>query len=64
LKSRAKVSQSYFSGPRRREWRFPHCFPITVERGSANTNEDRFVVAFNIMIRARIENPTANLELI
>lgn len=34
-----------------------------VERGFNKNNEDRIVVAFNIMIRAKIETMTAKLEL-
>jgi hypothetical protein len=34
-----------------------------VDKGRAITNEDRIVVAFNIMIRGTINNPTAHLEL-
>lgn len=37
----------------------PHC----VEEGRANEAEDRIVVAFNIMIRGLIEQPTARLHL-
>ncbi|HEY2528006.1 MAG TPA: TIGR02466 family protein [Xanthobacteraceae bacterium] len=35
----------------------------SVEQGSANEAEDRIVVAFNIMIRGLIEQPTARLHL-
>ena len=41
---------------------WPSFLPHAVERGSAKTNEDRIVVAFNVMIRGKIENPTAYLE--
>lgn len=37
----------------------PHC----VENGKANVDEDRIVIAFNIMIRGTIDRPTARLEL-
>jgi len=42
---------------------WPSLLPHAVERGSAKTNEDRIVVAFNVMIRGKIENPTAYLDL-
>jgi hypothetical protein len=42
---------------------WPSFLPHAVERGSAKTNEDRIVVAFNVMIRGKIENPTAYLDL-
>lgn len=42
---------------------WPSYLPHAVEIGSANEDEDRIVVAFNIMIRGRIEEPTMSLEL-
>ena len=42
---------------------WPSFLPHAVERGTADVNEERIVVAFNIMIRGKIENPTAYLEL-
>jgi len=37
--------------------------PHGVERGFNNTNEDRIVIAFNIMIHGKITTPTASLVL-
>jgi len=42
---------------------WPSYLPHAVEIGNANEDEDRIVVAFNIMIRGRIEEPTMSLEL-
>ncbi len=42
---------------------WPSYLPHAVEIGSADENEDRIVVAFNIMIRGRIEALTMSLEL-
>jgi uncharacterized protein (TIGR02466 family) len=43
---------------------WPSHVPHSVEQGSANEAEDRIVVAFNIMIRALIEQTTARLALL
>jgi uncharacterized protein (TIGR02466 family) len=43
---------------------WPSHVPHAVEQGTANEAEDRIVVAFNIMIRGLIEQPTARLDLI
>ena len=42
---------------------WPSYLPHAVEIGNSNEEEDRIVVAFNIMIRGRIEEPTMSLEL-
>jgi uncharacterized protein (TIGR02466 family) len=42
---------------------WPSHVPHAVEQGTANEAEDRIVVAFNIMIRGLIEQPTARLDL-
>jgi len=42
---------------------WPSHVPHAVEEGAANAAEDRIVLAFNIMIRGRIEVSTAALEL-
>jgi uncharacterized protein (TIGR02466 family) len=42
---------------------WPSHIPHSVEEGTADDSEDRIVVAFNIMIRARVEIPTAHLNL-
>jgi uncharacterized protein (TIGR02466 family) len=42
---------------------WPSYLPHAVENGRANVEEDRIVVAFNIMVRGTIERPTARLEL-
>ena len=39
-------------------WRAP-----AGEHGHADVNEDRIVLAFNIMMRGKIERPTARLDL-
>jgi len=43
---------------------WPSHVPHAVEQGTANEAEDRIVVAFNIMIRGLIEQPTARLVLL
>jgi uncharacterized protein (TIGR02466 family) len=42
---------------------WPAYLPHAVENGRAKEDEDRIVVAFNIMIRGRIDKRTARLEL-
>ena len=42
---------------------WPSHVPHAVEQGAAVEAEDRIVVAFNIMIRGRIEHSTARLDL-
>jgi hypothetical protein len=42
---------------------WPSFLPHGVERGNCKTNEDRVIVAFNVMIRGLINAPTARLEL-
>jgi uncharacterized protein (TIGR02466 family) len=42
---------------------WPSHVPHSVEQGTANEVEDRIVVAFNVMIRGLIEQPTARLDL-
>ena len=42
---------------------WPSFLPHGVERGSCKSNEDRVIVAFNVMIRGLINAPTARLEL-
>src|SRR5262249_60610111 len=42
---------------------WPSYIPHAVEQGAADENEDRIVVAFNIMIRGLIDLSTARLEL-
>jgi uncharacterized protein (TIGR02466 family) len=42
---------------------WPAHVPHAVEEGSADENEERIVVAFNVMIRGRLEVETACLEL-
>jgi uncharacterized protein (TIGR02466 family) len=42
---------------------WPSHVPHAVEEGSANEAEDRIVVAFNVMIRGLIKQPTARLDL-
>jgi uncharacterized protein (TIGR02466 family) len=42
---------------------WPSYLPHAVEQGTADEHEDRIVVAFNIMIRGRIEELTMSLEL-
>jgi uncharacterized protein (TIGR02466 family) len=42
---------------------WPSYLPHAVENGKANVEEDRIVIAFNIMIRGTIDRPTARLEL-
>ena len=42
---------------------WPSYLPHAVVNGKANVNEDRIVIAFNIMIRGTIETRTARLEL-
>ena len=42
---------------------WPSFLPHAVERGKANAEEDRIVLAFNIMIRGIISSRTAYLEL-
>ncbi len=42
---------------------WPSFVPHAVERGYCKTDEDRIVIAFNIMIRGKIESKTAYLEL-
>ena len=42
---------------------WPSWLPHAVERGSAAPNEERIVIAFNIMMRGTITTPTAYLEL-
>lgn len=42
---------------------WPSHVPHAVEEGAADASEDRIVVAFNVMIRGRVEISTARLEL-
>jgi uncharacterized protein (TIGR02466 family) len=42
---------------------WPSYLPHAVENGNAKEDEDRIVLAFNIMIRGRIDKRTARLEL-
>lgn len=42
---------------------WPSFMPHAVERGRNRTNEDRIIVAFNVMIRGTIDISTAHLEL-
>ena len=42
---------------------WPSFLPHAVERGTCKSNEDRIIVAFNVMIRGVINSPTARLEL-
>jgi uncharacterized protein (TIGR02466 family) len=42
---------------------WPSYLPHAVEHGKADVNEDRIVLAFNIMIRGKIDRPTARLDL-
>jgi hypothetical protein len=42
---------------------WPSHVPHSVEQGTADENEDRIVVAFNLMIRGKIEQTTARLDL-
>jgi uncharacterized protein (TIGR02466 family) len=42
---------------------WPSYLPHSVDNGNANEDEDRIVVAFNIMIRGRITEPTISLTL-
>ena len=42
---------------------WPSHVPHAVEEGNADGSQDRIVVAFNIMIRGRVEISTARLEL-
>jgi uncharacterized protein (TIGR02466 family) len=43
---------------------WPSHLPHAVEEGTAEGSQDRIVVAFNIMIRGRVEISTARLDLI
>jgi hypothetical protein len=42
---------------------WPSHVPHAVEQGTANEAEDRIIVAFNVMIRGLIDQPTARLSL-
>jgi uncharacterized protein (TIGR02466 family) len=42
---------------------WPSYLPHAVERGHAHSDDDRIVIAFNIMIRGKIDNRTAHLIL-
>jgi uncharacterized protein (TIGR02466 family) len=42
---------------------WPSHVPHAVEEGAADASQDRIVLAFNIMIRGRVEISTARLEL-
>ena len=42
---------------------WPSHVPHAVEEGNANETEDRIVLAFNVMIRGLVEQPTARLFL-
>jgi uncharacterized protein (TIGR02466 family) len=42
---------------------WPAYLPHAVENGRTKEDEDRIVVAFNIMIRGKIDKRTARLEL-
>jgi uncharacterized protein (TIGR02466 family) len=42
---------------------WPSFMPHAVERGRNRTHADRIIVAFNVMIRGTLDNPTAHLEL-
>lgn len=42
---------------------WPSYLPHAVENGRADENDDRIVLAFNIMIRGQIDRPTARLKL-
>jgi uncharacterized protein (TIGR02466 family) len=52
-----------FSPEKGRMLIWPSYLPHAVEHGNADENEDRIVVAFNIMIRGLIERHTMRLEL-
>ena len=41
---------------------WPSYLPHAVEHGTANEDEDRIVVAFNIMIRAAVEQLTMRID--
>jgi uncharacterized protein (TIGR02466 family) len=41
---------------------WPSYLPHSVDNGNANEDEDRIVVAFNIMIRGRVDMLTASME--
>jgi uncharacterized protein (TIGR02466 family) len=43
---------------------WPSHVPHAVEEGNANETEDRIVLAFNVMIRGLVDQPTARLALI
>jgi hypothetical protein len=40
---------------------WPSYLPHAVEHGTANEDEDRIVIAFNIMIRATVEQLTMRM---
>ena len=42
---------------------WPSHVPHGVEEGTANESEDRIVLAFNVMIRGLVDQPTARLYL-
>jgi uncharacterized protein (TIGR02466 family) len=42
---------------------WPSYLPHAVDNGNAKDDEDRIVVAFNVMIRGRVTSPTVGLEL-
>jgi uncharacterized protein (TIGR02466 family) len=42
---------------------WPSYLPHSVDNGNANDDEDRIVVAFNIMIRGRVDMLTAGVQL-
>jgi hypothetical protein len=42
---------------------WPSYLSHAVEQGRANVEEDRIVLAFNLMIRGKIDRPTARLDL-
>ena len=42
---------------------WPSYLPHSVDNGNAEDGEDRIVVAFNVMIRGRIDEPTVRLNL-
>ena len=59
------INGSQFTAPpeKGRMLMWPSYVWHAVEYGTANEDEDRIVVAFNIMIRGSIDRRTARLEL-
>jgi hypothetical protein len=60
-----ELNSDVFTGPaeKGRMLIWPSHIPHAVEQGAADESEDRFVVAFNIMIRGLIQMHTARLDL-